>query len=271
MLLPLILNAKVHYLDIGSEIPEGAVSAVEARVSLSAARAGRLAKWTLGWGTDSITLTFDCRNMVEGIGEPVITVRAAGEERAADDMNFNGGYNSVAVEWEGGNARILAGDERLLPVMTVGGLNRPEGGMFALSSSPGKLKISDLIVETDDSDMESLMTDVSLDGLHVLSYLDSTESRSALLGGNYRLALLPVDNGFDLIYLDGARVNAAAWRSGMRKARLVSRGFQNHYLLTWIDATGRPLPGEHYATFDPSEGVLTATFPALNVTLRFAM
>lgn len=270
VILPLLAHSKVYYLDSDGRLPEGKISAVEARVSLSTARMGKLSQWTLGWGTDSVSLIFDCRNVIEGISEPEVFVLAGGQQTVVKDLDCSGGWNSLAVEWDGKRARILAGADKLNAVMTVDGLKRPEGGNLTVYAPSGKLKISDLIAETDDNDLQLLMTDADLTTIPVVTYLDSTESLSGRIGGEYSLGLLPTDNGFDLIYLGGARVNASAWKPGMKKGTLTSRGFQNHYILTWTDATGRHLPGEHYATYDPAEGLLTLNFPALKTTLRLA-
>ncbi len=270
LLLPLAAHAKLHYLDASGQLPEGKIAAVEARVSLSNARMGKLSRWTLAWDTDSVNIAFDCRNVIEGISDPKITITAADKSVEISDLNCSGGWNSLAVEWHGDQARILVGEDHLSAVMTVDGLNRPEGGTLTVTAPSGKLKISDLIAETDDYDLTPLMTDADLNSLVVLTYLDSTELRSGRIGGQYHLGLLPTPNGFDLIYLGGAKVNASAWKPGMRKGTLTSRGFQNHYILTWTDATGRPLPGEHFAIYDPDEALLTLNFPALKTTIRLA-
>lgn len=267
---PLCLPAKVFYLDSDGKLPDGRCSAVEARVSLSSARPGKAASWTLSWGTDSVIVEFDCRNMVDGVGEPSVRVRCGNYSSPASSMNFNGGWNSLAVEWgKSGGARILAGESQLEPVMEIENLSRPDSGQLSVSSPYGKLKVCDLIAETDDADLSGLMTDCDPYELEVWEYIDSTESSSALLGGNYKLGLQKTSDGYDLIYLDGARVNSSAWYPGMKKATLISRGFQNHFLLTWIDSTGRTIPGEHFAVLDPLDSVLTLTFPAFPITVRF--
>lgn len=270
LLLPLLMHSKVHYLEADGKLPEGKISAVEVRVSLSGAKIGKLSQWTLGWGTDSVTVIFDCRDVIEGISDPTVVISAGDKLTEVKDLNCSGGWNSLAVEWDGARARILAGADKLSPVMDVAGLSRPQSGNLAVTSTSGNLKINDLIAETDDHDLHTLMTDADLESLTVLTYLDSTESLSGRMGGSYQLGLLPTAEGFDLIYLGGARVNAKAWLPGLKKGSLTSRGFQNHYVLTWIDATGRPLPGEHYATYDPAEGLLTLNFPALKSIIRLA-
>lgn len=269
-LLPLLAHSKVHYLEGDGQLPRAKISAVEARVSLSTSRIGKLSRWTLGWGTDSVSVIFDCRNIIEGISDPKVTISAAGNQMDVSDLNCSGGWNSLAVEWDDNGAKILAGAEKMSVVGSVSGLKRPDGGNLTVTAPSGRLKISDLIAETDDFDLATLMTDVDTENIPALTYLDSNESLAGRVGGAYVLGLQPMPDGFDLIYLGGARVNANAWKPGMKKGTLTSRGFQNHYILTWIDATGRPLPGEHYATYDSDEGLLTLNFPALKAIIRLA-
>lgn len=266
---PFHLFSKVIYLNNGDSIPAGVITAVEARVKLSSARQGRLAQWTLGWETDSLTVTFDCRNLIDGVGEPLLTIKCGGVSLPAPGLNFSGGWNSVAVEWDGETARLLSGDNLLELNGELSGLPRPTAGTLTVSAPSGKLAVADLIVETGDFDLSSLMTDCNVDLLDVWEYLDSTESKSARLGGAYRLGLMKTTAGYDLVYLSGARVNADAWQPGMRKARLIATAYQGHYLLEWIDATGRPLPGENYAVLDAENRTLTLEFPAFPLSVRF--
>lgn len=270
--LPFSLFSKVFYINNGDSVPSGVVSALEARVRLSTARQGRLAQWILGWGTDSLTVTFDCRHVVDGVGEPRLSIECGGVSIPAPGLNFNGGWNSVAVEWTGETARVLSGDNMLELNGEVNGLSRPSVGSLVTVSAPsGKLGIADLIVETDDFDLSALMTDCNPDSLEVWEYFDSTDAKSARLGGAYRLGLIKTAAGYNLVYLSGAKVNADAWRPGMCKARLIATPYQGHYTLEWIDATGRPLPGENYATLDPVNRTLTLEFPAFPLSVRLVV
>ncbi|MDE6145605.1 MAG: hypothetical protein K2F96_04945 [Muribaculaceae bacterium] len=270
LFLPLSLFPKVFYLNNGDSVPSGTVSAVETRVKLSTARRGKLAHWVLNWGDDSLMVRFNSRNVVDGIDEPDLTISCCGQTESAPGLNSNGGWNSVAVEWTSDStARVMAGAERLGHVMNLSSLNRPNGTTLCVSAPSGKLTVADLIVETDDNDLSRLMVNCVPETFEVWKYLDSTDAASARLGGAYRLGLMPTADGYDLIYLGGARVNSSSWRQGMRKASLTSTAYQGHYLLQWIDATGRTLPGEHYATLNTREKTLTLDFPAFPLTLRF--
>lgn len=264
-------GSEVFYLDSGNAIPSGPVRALEVRASLSKARQGRCASWTLSWEEDSLTVSFDGRGLVDGISEGEAKIVCNGLSAGVKGMNFQGGGNSVAIEWSGNGARVLAGADELQPVMEIPDLRRPpEGAILAVNAPSGKMTVTDLIVETDSRYLDALMADCDLSALEIWEYLDSTEAKSALLGGQYRFGLLPVEGGYDLIYMEGARVNGSAWKPGMRKASLRSRGFRDHYALTWIDSTGREVPGEHYAILDPVEGILSLSFPAFPLTVRLA-
>ena len=102
-------------------------------------------------------------------------------------------------------------------------------------------------------------------------YLDrDTDPLRAAPGGQYQLAIVPTDEGaYNIVYLSGAEVGANSWTPGMVKAVLTPTPFANHYNLTWIDAHHTPHTRELHATLDPTNAILTLSFPLLNSTLRF--
>lgn len=94
--------------------------------------------------------------------------------------------------------------------------------------------------------------------------LDETLLR---LGGDYRYALVKEGDGYDLIYISGAKVNADKWQPGMLKATLRPSGIKGIWNVTWIDAMHRPMSHEIKAQADKS-GVLTIQFPYQTSHLR---
>lgn len=94
--------------------------------------------------------------------------------------------------------------------------------------------------------------------------LDETLLR---LGGDYRYAMVRSDNGYDLIYLLGAKINSDNWHSGMIKARLRPSGITGVWNVEWIDAMHQPLSNELKAQKD-KDGVLTIQFPYHNSHIR---
>lgn len=72
-------------------------------------------------------------------------------------------------------------------------------------------------------------------------YFDrDTDPRVFSVGGDYRLATVKAsdNNGYEIIYLGGARTNATAWSEMRIKGYLRPTGFIGHYDLEWIDPSG---------------------------------
>ncbi|MDE7407002.1 MAG: hypothetical protein K2M76_01160, partial [Muribaculaceae bacterium] len=106
-------------------------------------------------------------------------------------------------------------------------------------------------------------------------YLDrSNEPDKARLGGEYRLRIQPsadaVPGHYDMLYIDGARVNASKWKPDMLKGTLASTQFQDRYLLRWYDAEGNMMERDLRAEYDSAAKVLTLYFPIQKAMLRFA-
>lgn len=105
---------------------------------------------------------------------------------------------------------------------------------------------------------------------HAWDFFDEeVETRIALKGGRYRLALLPSDSeGFNLIYMSGAEIEPGRWEPGMLKGRLIPTPFADTFTLYWIDSAGKDISdGTPYATI---EGVvMTLVFPLQKAKFRF--
>lgn len=95
----------------------------------------------------------------------------------------------------------------------------------------------------------------------------SLEESLLRLGGDYRYAMVRDGDGYDLLYLSGARINATGWRPGMVKASLRPSGIKGVWNVTWHDAMHRPMSHEIKAQTDAS-GSLTIQFPYQNSQLR---
>lgn len=102
-------------------------------------------------------------------------------------------------------------------------------------------------------------------------YLDrDTDARVLNLGGEYRLATVSnADGGYDVVYIDGARVNSAYWKPMMIKGRLLLTVFVNHYDLIWYDAYGRVIDCETSADIE-NGSILKLNFPLYGGSVRFA-
>ncbi|MCC8037761.1 MAG: hypothetical protein LIP02_06460, partial [Bacteroidales bacterium] len=92
------------------------------------------------------------------------------------------------------------------------------------------------------------------------------------LGGKYTLATLANPRGgYDIIYMDGAEIQAHEWTPGMLKGHLEPTPFAGRYALTWIDAVMQPMDNqwEGQAEVNLSTGLLTLNFPLLVAQVRF--
>ena len=98
--------------------------------------------------------------------------------------------------------------------------------------------------------------------------LDRSMEESLLRpGGDYGMAMVKADDGYDLIYLGGGAINAARWQRGMVKASLRPSGILGIWNLTWHDAMHRTMDHDLKAQIDPS-GSLLLLFPYQNSQLR---
>lgn len=95
----------------------------------------------------------------------------------------------------------------------------------------------------------------------------SLEESLIRLGGDYRYAMVRAEEGYDLLYLSGARVNAPAWRFGMVKASLRPSGITGIWEVEWHDAMHKTMGHEIKAQAD-KDGTLTIQFPYQDSQLR---
>lgn len=94
--------------------------------------------------------------------------------------------------------------------------------------------------------------------------LDDTQLR---VGGEYRLAIVARNGGYDMIYLSGSQKNASTWRAGMAKGSLEATSFGNVFDVVWLDPAHSPIQGEIKAQFSAPD-VLVLQFADHASTLR---
>lgn len=87
----------------------------------------------------------------------------------------------------------------------------------------------------------------------------STDDKKILTGGEYILALLPLENGeIVLYYIEGARINANIWQRGMEKCKLIPRA-DGVYTAYWRLSNGHMADANITAIFNGNN--LQITFP----------
>lgn len=106
----------------------------------------------------------------------------------------------------------------------------------------------------------------------IYRYLDRDNNpKYCRLGGDYTIALVTSPRGgFDIIYIDGAKINPKLWHRGMLKGHLSPTVFQNHYDLEWYDSSFTALSDECSADIEQN-AILRLNFPMLKSSVRFSL
>ena len=102
-------------------------------------------------------------------------------------------------------------------------------------------------------------------------YLDrDVDQKSASIGGKYTLATVKNDDGgYDILYIEGADINCAAWQPLDVKGRLTPTPFQLNYDLRWTDANHVALDDDNNAQISDDGAILTLRFPVYKSQMRF--
>lgn len=205
-------------------------------------------------------------------------------------MAAGSGFNTLGVEVDAcGATTVYAGEKEPIDVFTI-----PAPGAACSSmgiSARGEIEIDLLVTENAHdraSELQTAHTSESIAGYFKSSrllppeglwrFLDrDTDDRAIRLGGDYTIAIVnesPEITGypqaFSIIYMGGARVGADSWLPGMKKGRLTTTSFQNHYNLKWIAADMTEIDAECSAQLSDDHSILTLNFPLYGSTVRFA-
>jgi hypothetical protein len=272
------------------------VSAIEVRVAMPDAHVGSRCKsaWILTWqnGGCQVALTFDFRNYVDGVTTTasITNLEVNGKSyKVAKGVDLDGGFNSLAIEWANPDSDIatISVGNKIPQEMASASLPRPESEeQIRIIAAPesSKIDVAELILETELVPEQKLATEWDYESLQehfdsdycapiegFWEYMDrENEPRIAQIGGRYRVGIAANDcGGYDIIYLDGARVNADKWHSGMLKGQLQPTIFTGQYRLVWYDATFEPISADSYAELTQA-ALLTLQFPTLSASIRLS-
>jgi hypothetical protein len=194
-----------------------------------------------------------------------------------DDMN------TVCVDVDERGVRVSIGKDELQQVLEAD-LPRPVGSVLVgYLVGPGSRIALERAVLTIDNEKQvantTLWTREALDEYFENSddpvegywkYLDRDMQDEWLrLGGRYTLAVVRADDGYDLIYIDGAQVKKSQWQAGMLKGHMTKTMFSGNYDATWIDATMEPIDKDVQASIENGV-ILTMNFPVFKSQVRFA-
>lgn len=192
--------------------------------------------------------------------------------------------NNLCVDVDERSVRVSIGKEELNQVLEVS-VTRPAGTVrVGFLTGPGARVALERAVLTIDSEQQIVATTTawtreSLDAYFGQSsdpvegywkYLDRDMEEDWLrLGGRYTLAVVRADDGYDIIYIDGAQVKKSMWQPGMKKGHISRTLFAGNYDLAWIDATMEPIDKDAYATVENGV-ILSLNFPEYKSQVRFA-
>ena len=191
--------------------------------------------------------------------------------------------NTLCADVDERGVRISIGKEELQTVLEAS-IVRPVGAVqVGYLVGPGsRVAIERAVLTIEKEDQVAVSTLWTLEALDEYlanssdpvegywRYLDrDMEEKWLRIGGRYTLAVVRADDGYDLIYIDGAQVNKSLWNPGMFKGHMVKTVFSGNYDLTWIDATMEPIGDDSYATIENCV-ILTFNFPVFKSQVRFA-
>ena len=232
----------------------------------------------LTWENTNFGDIYDCRQAILSIGRVRDGVDYVFKTKKINDgVNLSTGSNSIMIEIDSGYLNLFVGDKQLKYIDTyeVGALL----GSFCGVVSSVEAKVSNFIVEMIPNKERRLQTSYSEQDLIAKfsssateyegfwSYLDrDIDLDYARLGGKYRLALVKNNDGYLIIYIDGADTNKNKWSKGMIKGVLKSTIFKNHYDLIWYDSTFDVIDSEANAFIENS--ILTLNFPLYKSSIR---
>ena len=198
-------------------------------------------------------------------------------------VSLEDGMNTLCVDVDERNVRVSIGKDELQQVLEVD-ISRPEGAVaVGYLVGPGSRVAIERAVLTIENEKQvaptSMWTREALDEYFAATsdpiegywkYLDRDMSDEWLrLGGRYTIAVVRADDGYDLIYINGAQVKKSLWHEGMLKGHMTKTIFSGNYDATWIDATMEPIDKDVQAIVENGI-ILTVNFPVYKSQVRFA-
>lgn len=207
-----------------------------------------------------------------------------GQWKIKSNIAYGKKDNTIAVELNAANnsVKLLAGNKSLHLIHQFTSTVNPTLGYSGVTTY-GCADISLLVTEQEPDlaaslstpwtlhDIEDYLSSASHNGIEGFwKYLDrDNDERYCRLGGKYTVAIIKSGDGYDILFIDGAQTNSPLWHAGMKKGHLTPTIFENHYDLTWFDATFRPASDECNATIEQN-AILTLNFPLLKSSIRLS-
>lgn len=200
-----------------------------------------------------------------------------------DNVNLYDGYNTLNVEYDGNTTSIAIGNKSLSYIAQYNDIIYAPNTQYGLFAGPAaKVAVERIALRYSPIMKYRLRTDWTLQSLKkhfeqstdpcegFWTFFDKELSEDRLkLGGRYTIALVNNGNGYDIIYVDGAKVNNHDWSCGMLKGQISPTQFIDNFSLVWYDAMMKPFVNDVYATIE-NYALLSLYFPAQKSCIRFA-
>ncbi len=204
-------------------------------------------------------------------------------DEISENINLHTGENVMAIKYHHGVTSVMIGNKILRTIHTFETpQHSDEIGVGIIVGSGAKINLTNAVLEFIPSPqiaLKSLWDAENLDKYFAehndiyegyWDYLDRTLDETRLrIGGRYRIALVKSDCGYDIIYVDGAKVNDSAWVPGMIKGKLRDTRFEGQYDLEWNDALMKPFNIDVYARIIDNV-ILELNFPIQKSKIRFS-
>lgn len=248
-------------------------------------------QWGVVWNyVDSLnyySLLLSCENSVQhdildhrSISVKVVEVmegvsRIIDEALLDKDVNLSAGFNLVKISSDCSITTVTIGEQQPKPYFKFEDIDytRPwqYGYLVGVGACVDVERIVARVNHVTTHDLATTWTESAItDHLEASSdplegywvYLDrNLDDSRARLGGRYTLAIVRQGDGYDILYIEGAKVSGDQWQAGMLKGRLQATPFVGNYNLIWYDALKAPMSEDDYATFDASSAILSLHFP----------
>lgn len=203
------------------------------------------------------------------------------ETSLGDGVDLGRGFNLVKISYDGLTTAVAVGNQSLNIVAEIDGVDYSRAHRFGYLVGKGaKVDLERLVIRTQPILARALTTSWTKESLDerlaspddpyegYWTYLDRDLDENRMrLGGKYTVALIGNGDGYDIIYVEGAKVNGGQWQCGMLKGRLKRTIFPGNFDLVWYDALKIPFGDDEYANFEGTS-LLTLHFPVYKSQIR---
>lgn len=209
--------------------------------------------------------------------------RTLSKRKLSKDLNLQDGFNNILIKYDGNYTKLAIGSKKMQNIATLDISYKDSLIVGYFVGSGAKVEIERLVTKKPESKSAKLQT--SWNKAKIDNYLQTNQTdlleglwayqdrnineTTTKLGGKYTLAIIKNgQNGYDILYYDGAKVNANNWQCGMLKGKLKRTKFADNYDLVWYDAMMNEYIDDTYADIE-AYTILSINIPNRKAQLRF--